>query len=284
MNLYEIYHPITATPFAHSDSYMEVEPCDELKPYVKCFWGSSQPYQQPKTDIPTQGIVTPDTCMDIIFTVDFTGNQIDGLFCGIDDRTFWTHDKNEKDRMISMFAIRFYAWSVILFSEESMHEVKNKFFDPGYHFSKLKKELEPLLFDVVSMEERIRMTERYLLGHIHLERTNNIVMDAVAEILQRKGNLEVGQLSKEIHISSRQLERLFKENIGISPKQLSSLIRYQYLWREVLCHPQFQIQDAVYRYGYTDQAHLLRDFKRFHTMNPVEAKKYALEHVAFLQE
>jgi len=128
------------------------------------------------------------------------------------------------------------------------------------------------------------MTERYLLGHIHLERTNNIVMDAVAEILQRKGNLEVGQLSKEIHISSRQLERLFKENIGISPKQLSSLIRYQYLWREVLCHPQFQIQDAVYRYGYTDQAHLLRDFKRFHTMNPVEAKKYALEHVAFLQE
>lgn len=284
MNLHEIYHPITATPFAQNEAYTEYEPCAELKPYIRCFWGTKRPYKQIKTDIPTRGIVTPDTCMDIIFTVDFTGNQIWGSFCGIDDRSFDTWDANDKERIVSTFAIRFYPWSAVLFSEESLRDTKNNFFSVECHFSKLKRELEPLLFDVVDMEERIRVAEKYLRNHMHPERSSHILMEAVAELMQKKGSLTIGQLSREIHASSRQLERVFREQIGISPKQLSSLFRYQYLWNDILFQPDFSVQDAVYQYGYTDQAHLLHDFKRFHTMTIPEARKYALEHVAFLQE
>lgn len=284
MKLHEIYQPKTATPFVRGESYMEFAPCEELKPYIRCFWGTQMPYRERKTDIPVQGIVTPDTCMDIIFTVDFTHNHIYGSFCGIDDRTFATHNGKGEDKLVSTFAIRFYAWSAILFSEESMRDTKNAFFAVDCHFSKLKKEMEPLLFDVIRMEDRIRVAEKYLLNHMHPERSNHILMDAVAELLLRKGSLEIGQLSREIHTSSRQLERVFRENIGISPKQLSSLIRYQYLWNDILYQPGFQVLDAVYRYGYTDQAHLLRDFKRFHTMTIAEARQYAIKHVAFLQE
>lgn len=284
MNLYEIYNPITATPFVYSESYMEFAPCEELKPYIKCFWGTNMPYRQQKTNMKTRGVVTPDTCMDIIFHVDFTNNQIHGSFCGIDDRTFFTHNANEEEKLVSTFAIRFYAWSAYLFSEESMCDTKNAFFAVDYHFSRFKKEIEPLLFDVVSMKDRMRLVEKYLLNHIHSERNNHILTDAVGELLVQKGNIGIGQLSKEIHTSSRQIERIFHENIGISPKQLSSLIRYQYVWNDILYHPNFQVQDAVYQYGYTDQAHLLRDFKRFHSMGIAEAKRYALQHVAFLQE
>lgn len=284
MKLHEIYNPITATPFVQNETYMEFEPCEELKPYIKCFWGSRLPYKERKTDSPVQGIVTPDTCMDIIFTIDFTNNQIYDSFCGIDNQTFVTHSINVEERLVSTFAIRFYAWSAVLFSEESMRDTKNAFFEAGYHFSKLKREIEPLLFDVINIADRIRLAEQFLLSHIHRERENHILMDAVTEILLSKGTMEIGELSREIHTSSRHLERLFRENIGISPKQLSSLVRYQYVWNDVLFQPHFQVLDAVYQYGYTDQSHLLYDFRRFHAMNIVQAKKYALEHVAFLQE
>lgn len=152
------------------------------------------------------------------------------------------------------------------------------------HFSKLKKELEPQLFDVVDMRGRIRIAERYLLSHMHPERCSHILMEAMAEILRGKGSLGIGQLSKEIHVSSRQLERVFRKSVGIAPKQLSSLIRYQYLWNDILFGRDFCVQDAVCRYGYTDQAHLLHDFKRFHSMTIPGARKYAREHVAFFQE
>lgn len=257
MKLHNIYKPITATPFACSDSYMEFEPCDELKPYIRCFWGTKKPITQIKSDIPSQSLIIPDTCMDIIFHVNFTENRIDSMFCGIDDRSFSTYDKNDKEMELSTFAIRFYPWSVIPFAEESM-----------------------------KMEDRIAAAEQYLWKSIRLKRSNHTVMEAMAEILQRKGNLKIDRLAKDIHTSNRQLERMFKENIGISPKKLSSLVRYQYLWKDVLFQKEFHVLNAVHELGYADQAHLLNDFRRFHTMSVGDAKKYALkqENVGFLQE
>lgn len=263
---------------------MEFPPCEELKPYIKCFWGSESPFRQFKTVTPLQNIVTPDTCTDIVFTIDYTKNQIHGRFCGIDDRSFVARRITNEERMMSTFAIRFYPWSAIFFSEESMRDTKNAFYALDCHFSKLKSAIEPLLFDVTHMRDRIRLTERYLLKHIHTLRNNTILMDAIAQMLVNRGNVRMERLARDIHTSNRHLERIFQENIGISPKQLSSLIRYQYVWNDVLYHPGFQVLDAVERYGYTDQSHLLRDFKRFHTMNMADARHHALRHVAFLQE
>ena len=43
--LAEIYHPITGTPFRQDDTYCEITPCDALKPYIRCFWGSVKPVE-----------------------------------------------------------------------------------------------------------------------------------------------------------------------------------------------------------------------------------------------
>lgn len=71
----QIYKPLTATPFFGDDSYREYEPCEALRPYIRCFWGSRHPYTaRERTGVGE--IVTPDTCMDIIFDVNFTENRI----------------------------------------------------------------------------------------------------------------------------------------------------------------------------------------------------------------
>lgn len=284
MEFHKIYHPITAFPLAQDDSYMEFEPCRELKPYVRCFWGTNNIYRQKKMNPPRQELITPDTCMDIIFTADFTNNRVEGNFYGIDDRTFEAHHNNNGGKIVSTFAVRFYAWSAVLFSEDSMKDTKNRFFDAGHHFAELKKKIEPLLFEVTDTKERIRITETYLLQRMQMRHSSLLVMDAVAQILASRGNIEIGSLAKNIHTSGRQLERVFGEYIGISPKKLASLVRYQYLWNDIVYRSDFHVQDAVHRYGYTDQAHLLKDFKRFHTMTISEARKHAYEHVVFLQE
>lgn len=90
-------------------------------------------------------------------------------------------------------------------------------------------------------------------------------------------------LRQEVLIGSRQLERLFLEYIGVSPKSLASMVRYQYLWNELLYHKDFNIADAVYQYGYSDQAHLCHDFKKYHSMRISDARKYAIENVGNLQ-
>lgn len=284
MDLYKLYHPITATPYKRTQEYMEFAPCDALKPYVRCFWGSEKTVNQQKhsTDIPE--LVIPDTCMDIIFTVNFTDQKIESKFCGIDDRTFLTQYNWQKKNTYFIFGIRFYPWGVPLFSEASMRNTKNRFFDAGYHFSSIKKELEERLFDIQKMHQLIPIAEAILLKHIQDKYKNDIVLLAISKILETKGTIRMADLTQEVLVSSRQLERLFLEYVGIPPKSLTSMVRYQYLWNDSVYHQNFSIMDAVYKYGYSDQAHLCRDFKKYHSMSISDARNYALQNVGNIQD
>lgn len=273
--LNQLFHPVTATPAKKNRKYIEILPCDILRPYIRCFWGMEKPIIVEKTDSITSELVIPDTCMDIIFNLNYTENRIDSKFCGINDKTFEVVEKNDKTKKISSFAIRFYAWTAILFAEENMKDIKNKFFDVGQYFSKIKKQIEPYLFEVSTIQEYVNRVEKILINNMCFKYRSPIVEEAVFQMLTHYGNVKVFDIAKEIHISTRQLERIFMENIGISPKKMSSLIRYQYLWNDIVFNSKINIQDAVIRYGYTDQSHLLRDFKHYHTMLPCEAKKLA---------
>lgn len=284
MELYETYRPITATPFRSDNEYTEAAPCDALKPYIRCFWGSRSPVTHRPEDRSPAGIVTPDTCVDIIFTVNYTDNCIKSDFCGIDDRTFITGNQYDAVQKVSTFAIRFYAWTAVLFADESMKETRNGFFDAEIYFRKLTHNLQKHLFDTDTLEERISLAEKYLFNSLRLQRKNSLFMRATEKIIEHSGNIKALELATDLNISSRQIERIFLENMGISPKKAASLIRYQCLWQSICFHPAFQIQDAVYQYGYTDQAHLLNDFRKKHSLPLRTAKKTAFENVDFLQE
>lgn len=284
MELHKIYHPITSTPFQCNEEYMEFEPCEALKPYIRCFWGTKKPIEQGVERECVNGIVIPDTCMDIMFTVDFTNNKIYNGFCGIDDRAFTTHNVNEAHKTIFSFAIRFYAWGVAMFAEESMKDTKNAYLDVGCHFAKLKKAIEPILFEVNDAYQLIPKVEQVLLEYYHEKHKNNLILQAIYHMLRSKGKMQVRELRQELHISERQLERVFQEYVGATPKSLASMVRYQYLWNDIVYNKQFNVLDAVYKYGYTDQAHLCHDFKKFHSMNFAEAKKYAIKNVGNIQE
>ncbi len=62
----------------------------------------------------------------------------------------------------------------------------------------------------------------------------------------------------------------------MTPKKLSNLVRYQYLWKDIVYKSHLNMMDAVQRYGYTDLSHLMREFERYHSMNIRDALKMAL--------
>lgn len=280
MKYFKNYTPITATPYRHSEAYVEIEPCAALKPYIRCFWGSKDIYTQ-SAGAAVENVVVPDTCMDIIFTVNYTDNSLSKCFCGIDDRAFRVNGRNERSERLSVFAIRFYAWSAVLFAEESMRSCRNFSGDASAYFSWLVRALEQELWEKAAIEEQVRLAEKALLWRMDLRREEPVFMEAVAEILSRRGVLRMHELARDIHVSDRQIQRVFQENMGVSPKTFASLVRYQNLWRDILVAPGRQIMDEVYLLQYTDQAHLCREFKRYHGMTIPQARALAGKSVAF---
>lgn len=271
----EHYRPITAVPFQIDDTYCELIPCDVLKPYIRCFWGTKRPVANGLSTV-QGGLVIPDTCMDLIFDINYTQNSCNGFFCALDERSYRTESECS-EQLTATFAIRFYAWTAILFAERDFRDSRNRSFSADEFYHGLRTELEPLLFDVLCLQEKAELAEKFLLKRLRTNRIHPDLMNAVNYMLRTSGRARISELCGYTAVSEKQLERIFNCNLGISPKQFSSLIRYQLLWQEMLYRPDFNILDAVERYGYTDQSHLLRDFKRRHLMTPKQAIEFALQ-------
>ena len=79
----------------------------------------------------------------------------------------------------------------------------------------------------------------------------------------------MGEIAARAGMSGRQLERKLLRCTGAGPKLLMQLMRCQMVYREVL-EGRYRALDAVERYGYADQSHLLREFRRFQGVLPGE--------------
>lgn len=276
LTLNNIYRPITAQPFLRDASYTEIQPCEALKPYICCFWGTRKPNSSINSTEIKDKLVIPDTCMDIIFNINMDKNELDGLFAGICDTAFMDNAKNETPNM-SCFAIRFYSWAVPLFSDESMKLTLNSFFEVEAFFKNFKRDLYDILIGNPIINDRVDKVQQYLINRIDPNKQNNNVLNAIYKVLKSKGTANISELASFTAVSQRQLERLFIEYVGVSPKKLSGLVRYQYLWQDILFDKSFNIHDGVYKYGYTDQSHLLNDFKKYHSMSLMDARIFLLK-------
>lgn len=275
--LNNIYRPITAQPFLYDEYYTEIQPCEALKPYICCFWGTRKPYSDITSIKIKDKLVIPDTCMDIIFNINTDKNELDGFFAGLSDTTFIDKIKNVSSSM-SCFAIRFYWWAVPLFSDESMKHVLNSFVEVEDYFKNFKRDLYDILIRNQLFRDRADRVQQYLIKKINHDKQNNNIMNSIYKILKSKGTANISELAGFTAVSQRQLERLFLENIGVSPKKLSGLVRYQYLWQDILYNTNLNIHDSVCKYGYTDQSHLLNDFKKYHTLSTADARIFAYKN------
>jgi transcriptional regulator GlxA family with amidase domain len=73
----------------------------------------------------------------------------------------------------------------------------------------------------------------------------------------------VADLCDYAELSERQLERLFKTYVGLSPKWVIRLFRLQQLADHVVSSEPIDWADLALKLGYFDQAHCVNDFKRF---------------------
>ncbi len=264
------YHPITATPFLGNSEHCEIPPCGALKPYIRCFWGNAGPQNLSKA---AGSLVIPDTCMDIIIRVNPFDQRVTANFCAIDEQTYRSH-ATDGGAALSTFGIRFFCWSAMLFTPENFCCTKNRAFDPEEFFRGITAELTEIVRRFPTLQERAGAAEKILLRRLNLSRLNGDLMNVVSDMILYQGRMKISEIARRNALSERKMERIFSENIGVSPKTLSNLIRYQLVWQEV-ARGGGDILDMVEKYGYTDQAHLLNDFRFRHGMTPAQALQNA---------
>lgn len=93
------------------------------------------------------------------------------------------------------------------------------------------------------------------------------------------GRVSVEALAQEAHVSNRTLERIFKENVGIPPKEFLRIVRFQEVLKRLRNSGEPAVSEEsllriAFDLGYYDHAHLTNEFKKYAGIRPSELSHF----------
>ena len=147
--------------------------------------------------------------------------------------------------------------------------------------------------DIRELEERIDASEAprsinmavqsFLLRT--LERSGQTVHPAIkaaaSRLMTERGDIRIESLAEQLGISKRQLERLFRLQVGVNPREFAALARFTWAADQVIAgRPTAEIATEA---GYADQAHLIRTFVKRTGQTPGRFTPEDVIDVAFVQ-
>jgi len=139
-------------------------------------------------------------------------------------------------------------------------------------------------------EEALQVLEEWLLAlaaRVDLEPTAAVL--AATRLVETVGLSTVTELAEGVGLSVRQLERQFRAQVGMSPKSLARLTRFEAAQRRIYEGRELSLTRLAHELGYADQAHFSREFRAFAEQSPggvrAEAREFLRRHgdVAFVQ-
>ncbi|SDK34300.1 Helix-turn-helix domain-containing protein [Catalinimonas alkaloidigena] len=110
------------------------------------------------------------------------------------------------------------------------------------------------------------------LNHFFLSRVkykSNLLQPVINDIHSTNGQIGIYELSKRNYTTVRQLERNFKKHIGLSPKEYSNIVRFQYALSLIKNSSKNRsFLDIAFECGYYDHSHLANEIKRNTGLSP----------------
>lgn len=255
-------------------NYQTYKPGKDLESIVKFYWTLEVPFD-PKNQ--KQKIV-PDGCIEITFNfgdkikrftseTDFVLHP-NAMVMGQRTKSFDILPSGNVDT----FAICFYPIGFANFVKIPLENLVDKETPISELFGQVEAEiLEQQMIQSVDTRQRIDIIEVFLLRMLIEKNTiSNIVKSTVDALLKSNGTTPINDILIDDISKRRQLERHFRKQIGISPKQLSRAIRLQATLNLLLNKKSETLTDIAYENDYFDQNHFIKDFKDLVGVTPKE--------------
>lgn len=255
-------------------NYQIYKPHKDLESIVKFYWTLEVPFD-PKHQ--KQKII-PDGCIEMTFNFsdkikrytsedDFVLHP-NAMIMGQRTKSYYILPVGNVDT----FAVCFYPIGFANFVKTPLAKLVDKETPIAELFGRAEAHaLEQQMIQAVDNQERIDIINTFLLDKLNKKNTiSNIVKSTVDTLLKTNGTTPINVLLKDDSSKRRQLERHFRKQIGISPKQLGKAIRLQASLNLLLNKQSETLTEIAYESEYFDQNHFIKDFKSLVGLTPGE--------------
>jgi len=250
------------------------EPRTELKPYVRQICAIESPNGLPSSDT---SIAAPNGCPKLIFPYEnsvtsvleqrvFESEERRLYFMGVRDTPAVVRTGSGRTGCLG---IEFYPYGAYPIFKVPMNETVNVLVDINDYLPKWGREITQTLENLNTVEERVSYIQDRLVALMrenHVE--NRLVTFCIDSLKKSDGLMAISDLEQQSNYSRRYLETIFRNRVGLSPKALAKIFRFQKFYRKWASGKAYdEFKDELYKY-YFDQAHFTKEFKRMTGFSP----------------
>ena len=158
-----------------------------------------------------------------------------------------------------------------LFGIPMQETAEEKIFDSEVLFGRWGRETTEALCNLERVEQKVNFIQDELVRLSRRNQPSNGVVDFCVRTLKlANGRMPIRELQRKTGYTRRYLDILFKTHVGLSPKALAEIFRFQVFYRKWAQGLSYDVlKEDLYDYYY-DQAHFSKEFKRMTGHSPLE--------------
>ncbi|WP_317897468.1 helix-turn-helix transcriptional regulator [Aurantibacillus circumpalustris] len=260
--------------------YNVYEPSKNLSKYIRCFWSLESLDSDNQNE---KERVFPDGCSELIFhfhdlfLIHYTNKAPELQGRSFIHGQLKKYMELEATGKIGVFSARFHPYGLKSFVDFDVNTITGKTIAIKDIWKKDGEELEDKIRSCETDKERILIIEAFLSSKLkEPEEKENKIADCVNLIIETSGGVTIEELYKKSNLGKRQFERKFISTVGLSPKVLSRIIRFNKVLSLIENKDFTSLTSVAYEGGFYDQSHFIKDFKDLTGLNP---KRYFSENM-----
>lgn len=243
-----------------------------LESFVDCIWILAAPKANEEVE---PELVMPDGKTELIVHFGEAFTKLEGSSYVQQARVLMSGQLTERILLkplgeIGVVSVRFKAAGAARFFDVPYVDIVDRVVDFSDFEPEFSTTIHKRIAQCTSHDERLSVMAKAIEERLTAESEEDIfVRQACQYITASGGEYSVQELVKLIGFSERQLERKFKKQVGLTPKTLSRIMRFQKFIAMTKEFNALTLSDASIACGYFDQSHFIRDFTKFSGVSPV---------------
>jgi len=251
--------------------FFSFPPGPELAPFVETIWGvRGAAHFSTEAVLPNGAVELMVNFGPVQAVVGHGDQELHATYrrswlSGLHDRRLVHSAENGADHI----AVRFRPGGAHAFLDLRMDEVSNQVLELDLLIGSEAAALRDRLGALPSDRARAAELETWLLGRRRVHSSFSTVRRAT-EMLRDGGahRAPVAEVCERLGLSNKHLVEQFRRVVGLPPKVVGRIERFQGVISACRGRAEVDWLDLAHRFGYADQSHLIREFRRLGSVTP----------------
>lgn len=253
-----------------------VTPRAELRRYIESFWVLESPDGLPWA---AESIAAPNGCAKLIIPYhNAIVSEADGrVQTTRPNRLNFVGNRRTVTRLrtsphkTAFIAIEFRPHGAFPIFGVPMSETSNRLWETDDVFGPWSRDAQEMINNVDHANNKVACIEGQLIRLLRQNRCDSRIVEyCVGTLRSVDGRMSIRELERRTGYSRRYLDQLFQQHVGLSPKGLAEIFRFQRFYRQWAAGVPFDLLKAELYDHYYDQSHFTREFNRM-TGHPPQA-------------